>query len=343
MKASSTIFITAVSAVVWLSSASAEAAERNFIIPSVPGLQDGPIASNEMPPDVLLAPGGSNSSVDLKPLVLDDRFKAKKIIDKARELNLMPLPLVQTADEKQDSDELVSTSEKAQLLELWTAAISRYPDIQFAIVHLQPTSDPAHVSALATKALANLVFSGGSAASMIMGTPAGRFGTSAGASLLQQVLGNTSGGKKQVQLSQEQTTMLYQMIRNTADRLSMSYRLYRLHLEDYQRSVDDLNELKELAANGGQAASGAATEYLLNKARRETAIAKGEATLYRKELVDLSGAEAVDELDKQIDDEQVALNKLIGGQMSKIDDSATPLQDTKHVQNLQQQHSAANQ
>jgi hypothetical protein len=336
MKASSTICIAAASAAVWLTSASAIAAEPSFIIP-LPDRQDCQIAANQN------QAAATQPATDLNPIVLDDQIKTKKIIDKARELNLMPLPLVQTPDEKQDSDELISSSEKAQLLDLWTAAIVRYPDIQFAIVHLQPTSDPAHVSALATKALANLVFSGGSAASMLMGTPVGRFGTGAGASMLQQVLGNTAGGKKQVQLSQEQTTMLYQMIRNTADRLSMNYRLYRLHLENYQRSIDDLNELKELAANGGQAASGAMmTEYLLNKAQRETVIAKGQATLYRKALVDLSGVDAVDKLDKQIDEEQVALNKLIGGQISKIDDSATPLQDAKHVQNLQRQNSAAN-
>jgi len=340
MRASSTIRIVVVAnAAVCVFAAAANAAERNFIIPSLPGSLEPQIASNEG------QSSGSSQARDagsLKPIVIDDPIKTKKIVDTARKLNLMPLALVQTEDEQQNTDELMSTSEKAQLLDLWTATIERYPDIQFAIVHLQPTSDPAHVSAMATRALSNLVLSGGNAASFMMGSTTGRAGMGMGVGLLQQVLGNTAGTKRQVQLSQEQTTMLFQMIRNTADRLSMNYRLYRLHLETYQRSLDDLNELKELAASSGQATAGAMmTEYLLNKAQRETVIAKAQATLYRKAIVDLAGSEAVDTLDKQIEEEQVALNKLVGGQMSKIDESATPLQDAKHVQILQRKKSAA--
>lgn len=259
-------------------------------------------------------------------VVADDKLKAKLLKD-SKKVNVAPMALQESESESEQKAETISDAERAQLVDLWTATINRSPDIQFVINRLQPSSQSSNVTSKAIQLIGGALFTAVQAAPLMMpgGANMGMYmGTSSGVSMLQGLLNEHAGkdAKKQ-QISQEQATMLYSIVRQTAEKVVVEYRKYRQNRSDFGRANTDLEDLKSMVASAQRttdAAKQIEMEYTIRKAQRDVEKIIDEAKLHRQQLTDLAGLDAVARLEKQMDDENVALAKLVGEQDSVIKD-----------------------
>ena len=240
-----------------------------------------------------------------------------------------PLPLQVTAEEAEKTGDTIMDAEKRQLSELWNCTIERNPDIQFVIQKLQPTTDANHAMAATMKFLSSTLFGAMNMAPMMMpggmanANPAALMGMSSGAGLIQGLFQDKAqkNAKKQA-ISQEQATILYKIVRETADKLVASYRDYKKENAAVLRATADLADLQTMAADGAARDSSKALEmeYTLRKAKRDIDKELEEQRLFRQQLTDLAGADAVIKLDKEIEDERNAIANLTGtGEAPKSD------------------------
>lgn len=247
---------------------------------------------------------------DSVPSSLDE-----KLIKDAHKTNVLPLALMESRDEADKKIEARFEAEKAQLTDLWNATLTRSPDIQFVTQKLLPTSQPGHTTAIMMKFLTAAMFGAMGAATMVspnMGTMAV---TNMGGNMIAQVLGaGSASAAKKARLSQTETIMLYNMVRTTADRLVESYRCYRKELSSLKLAEADLTEMQNMVRDTRSTQSAPAAlemEYTLRKAQRDINAVTEDVRKYRQSLTDLAGADAVAKLDKQFDDEQLAIDPAI--------------------------------
>lgn len=246
-------------------------------------------------------------------------------------VEVAPLALMETQGETEKKVEATVEAEKRQLADLWTATMGRNPDIQFVINKLQPTEDQNHAMANTMKALSAVLFGAMNAAPMIMPggftnpNPAMFMGMSSGTSLIQSLFVSRADKEaKKHAISQEQATILYKIVRDTADKLMGSYRDYKKDITSLERASVDLQDLQGMVAEarGNQdAAKQIEMEYTLRKARREIEKETVEVRRKRQELVDLAGDDAVASLDHELQEEREAIARLTGGQQETTADS----------------------
>ena len=247
-----------------------------------------------------------------------------KVLKDARKSGLMPgVLLTESDDEKNKKASTISDAERSQLTDLWTATINRSPDIQFVIGRMMPNTDQSHATGTAVRMLGGALFSIVQAAPYMMGTagnPGMFMATGAGASMIQQMLsGSDQKNAKKQQISQEQATILYKIVRETADKVVYEYRKFKKCHNDYDRAISDLEDLKEMVKNarsGQDAAKQIEMEYTIRKAQRDVENVGEEGRLHRQQLADLAGGDAIDKLENEMQEEQIALQKLVGSDES---------------------------
>lgn len=275
--------------------------------------------------------------------------KKESVIDKDKVLSkdkkgpsVGPLILNPTEEEEEKTAETVMDAEKRQLSDLWQSTIDRNPDIQFVIQKLQPTSDANHAMAATMKLLSSTLFGAMNMAPFMMpggvsqANPAALMGMSSGAGMIQGLFQDkaTKNAKKQA-ISQEQATILYKIVRDTADKLVASYRDYKKEQTARIRATTDLADLQTMAAeaHAQDPSKAVEVEYTLRKAKRDIDEKCEQERLYHQQLSDLAGGEAVAKLDKELDDERNALANIGPGTGT----GATAKQDGPFVNPLQQQ------
>jgi hypothetical protein len=231
----------------------------------------------------------------------------KTPMDAAKATNSMPLALINSEDETQQKAEFLETSEQKQIAALWDATLNRSPDIQFVVQKLVPTSDSGHAATVMTRMLGGVL--AGSIGAMGMIAPSQ--GMYAGQSFANQALGQLMGAvddkaKRKAQLGQAELISLYQMVRNTSDKLVDNYRQYKKNIVGLNRATtdfEDLNNMMKDARAGQDAAKQLDMEYTVRKAQRDVIAISDDIHRFRQGLVDMSGAEAVDKLDQSIKEE----------------------------------------
>lgn len=273
----------------------------------------------------------SNDPTASSSVVGDDKLKSKLLKD-SQTVNVAPIALQETEGEAEKKEATISDAEKAQLSDLWTATINRSPDIQFVINKLQPHSDGGHATATALKLIGGALFNIVQVAPLMMpgGANMGMYmATGSGASILQGLMAEqgAKSAKKQ-QISQEQATMLYKIVRDTAEKVVIEYRKYRQTRNQFQRATVDLEDLKAMVATASgrsDPAKAIEMEYTIRKAQRDVERVIDEGKMHKQQLVDLAGPDAVARLDQQMEDESVALAKLVGSE-GKPSDSESDVQ-----------------
>jgi hypothetical protein len=237
-------------------------------------------------------------------------------------MKLGPVPLQETEDESEKKITTVVDAEKSQLADIWDAALCRNQDIQFVVQKLMPTKDPKHTTAVMMKMLSTAMYAGMSVTPMLM--PGGGMSTTgmyaaqnAGASLVMGVLNNAQSKQaKKAAVTETEAIMLYNIIRNVAEKVVSNFHEYKRNLSSVDRAYKDYQDLQNMVSEarvGQDAAKQIEMEYMLRKARREIDSINDDVRRCRQALVDLSGSDSVDKLDKQIAIEN-----------SKVDD-ATPV------------------
>ena len=242
--------------------------------------------------------------------------------------------LVEGDDETKAKVDATLDAEQHQMSELWQSTIDRNPDIQFVIQKLQPNSDANHAMASTMKFLtATLCGAMNMAPFMLPGgvsgsNPAAMMGMGSGSSLIQGLFQDkaTKGLKKQA-VSQEQATILYKIVRDTADKLVVSYRDYKKEQVSVDRASTDLADLKSMVAESRQGQDPAKQldmEYTLRKAKRDIDEKVEQTRLYRQQLTDLAGPDAIAKLDKQLVEEKGAIDMLTAGGTPVTDPAVKP-------------------
>lgn len=263
-----------------------------------------------------------------------------KVLKDAKKVDVLPLALMESQGEQDKKTETIADAEQRQLGDLWTSTISRNPDIQFVINKLQPSSNSNHAMANTMKFLSSALFGAMNVAPMMMGGPQGNpmamMGMGTGASMVGSLFQNQEqkAAKKQM-ISQEQATILYKIVRDTAEKLVTSYRTYKKEITSVGRANGDFEDLKAMVAEAGNQdpAKQVEMQWTLRKAQREIEEKMEEARGRRQELVDLAGTDAVAKLDKEMDDEQIAL-KNIGPDNSPAPQTAGPFSAPSFFQKM---------
>lgn len=292
---------------------------------------------NKSTPSADAASSGSDDSV-LKTSVSETDFLPKKnsaaesqkavsVIDgklgkkiASKKVEVAPLALMETEEEAARKVETVLDAEKLQMGELWQSTIQRNPDIQFVIQKLQPSSDANHAMASTMKVLGAALFGAMNVAPFML--PGGMTGANmlpamgiqGGGSILQGLWADKAEkGAKKHQISQEQATMLYTIVRGTADKLVANYREYKKFLSSFERANKDLGDLQSMAAEiaSKSPASAFELEYTLRKQKRDIEDLVADVKLHKQQLMDLAGAEAVDKLDQRLCEERDNLKSVI--------------------------------
>ncbi|MBX9688889.1 MAG: hypothetical protein K2X27_19430 [Candidatus Obscuribacterales bacterium] len=261
-----------------------------------------------------------------KESVIDKNKLGDKVLGKGKAIDVRPLALQVSDEEASQKAELTLTAEQRQLTDLWQSAIERNPDIQFVMQKLQPTTDANHAMASTMKFLnATLCGAMNMAPFMLPGgisqaNPMAMMGMSSGAGLIQGLFQDKAakGAKKQA-ISQEQATILYKIVRETADKLVTSYREYKKEQTGVERATADLQDLQAMAAESKPDQSKALEmEYTLRKAKRDIDEKLEQVKVCKQQLLDLAGAEAVAKLDQQLVAERNAVNDLTGGSSTAL-------------------------
>jgi len=248
---------------------------------------------------------------------LSDKVGTGSVLKQARSVNAMPLPLMESEGESQKKLETMLDAEKEQLADLWEAALTRSPDIQFVVQKLMPTSNPGHASTVMMRLLGNAIFGAMGAVSMMSPSPLMYGGTNMGAGMIMNVLQMQENKQAQkAHISQTEAIMLYNMVRGTADKLVDQYRNYKKSVTTLTKSLTDLQDLQEMvreARQGQDSAKQVEMDYTIKKAQRDVDSVSEDVKRYRQGLVDLAGVESVAKLDKQLDNEQSRIEQASPG------------------------------
>ncbi len=239
---------------------------------------------------------------------LSDPFK---LLEQARNVNAVPLPLMQTEDEAREKAECILNAEKEQLSQLWEATLTRSPDIQFVVQKLMPSSNPGRATTIMMRMLSSAVFGAMGAASMMAPNIGTYAANSIGASMVMNALQMQEGkSAKKARLTQTEAIMLYNMVRDTADKLVSNYRSYKKAVALMTRAAADLTDLQSMvrdARAGQDALRQLEMEYTIRKAQRDVDGVSEDLKRYRQALSDLAGQEAIAKLDQKLDAGQYTL------------------------------------
>ncbi|MBZ0187472.1 MAG: hypothetical protein K8F91_14590 [Candidatus Obscuribacterales bacterium] len=228
-------------------------------------------------------------------------------LEQAKAVNAAPLPLIESADDAANKLDETRELERQQLTALWEATLTRSPDINFVLQKLMPSSDPSKVTTLLMRALGTAAMTGLGAMSAISPGPTSYMSQNLGYTAINGILGlqDSKNAKKQ-KITQTESIMLYNMIRDTADKVVSNYRDYKKVHTSLLMANADFEHLKRMAAaaKGGQdAAKQLEVEYTLKKQQRDIEESGADLSKVRQQLVDLAGPQAVTKLDTEIDEE----------------------------------------
>ena len=253
------------------------------------------------------------------------------LVDQATMVNASPLTLQPTTDEQASKLTEEQQIEKEQMTALWEAALQNSPDINFVLAKLMPSSDPSKTVTLLMKTLSTVIYTGIGSMGMMNPSQGTYLMQNLSFNVFSQILGTAESARnKKANISQAEQIMLYNMIRNTADKVVGHYRDYKLQHKKLNNANEDFEDLKKMVSEAS-AGSGASQQiemnYTLKKAQREINEIGGQLGKYRQHLVDLSGQTAVEKLDESIDKEFQSKTQLAGNEGSteekKNDDQPT--------------------
>jgi hypothetical protein len=269
---------------------------RNEFVPKGPAGEDGPgIASQS----VVAAPKPAKTTEKKKSKGAKDVVSNENILQKSKDVNATPLALQAPAAESLEKIDKLENGEQKQIAQLWEATLQRSPDIQFVVQKLVPSSDGAHTSTMMMRLVTSALYAGVGAFGTVMPGQSTYAMQNGAAQVLGQISGAVEGkNAKKAVLNQSELISLYQMVRNTADKMVDHYRDYKRNVVGIQRATADLEDLKAMAAES--TSRPLETEYTLRKQKRDIDTLADDVHRYRQNLIDLAGSEAVDKLDQDI-------------------------------------------
>lgn len=246
------------------------------------------------------------------------------LVDQATMINASPLTLQPTTDEQASKLSDEQQIEKEQMTALWEAALQNSPDINFVLAKLMPSADPSKTVTLLMKTLSTVIYTGIGSMGMVAPGQGTYMMQNLSFNVFSQILGSAESARnKRANISQAEQIMLYNMIRNTADKVVGHYRDYKIKHKQLVRANTDFEDLKKMIqeAKAMDSSKSIEMEYTLRKQQRDIEDIGAQLGKYRQHLIDLSGMTAIEKLDASIDKEFQDQTQLAGSpEEKKIDD-----------------------
>lgn len=269
---------------------------RNEFVPKGPAGEESAGLPSE---SVIAAPKTAKAADTKKKGKGKEAVVQETMMDTAKKVNAVPMPLTNSPGEVLQKSDILENGEQKQISQLWEATLQRSPDIQFVVQKLVPTSDGAHTSTVMMRLVTSALYCGVGAFGTVMPGQSTYAMQNGAVQVLSQISGIAEGkNAKKAVLNQSELIALYQMVRNTADKMVDHYRDYKKNMVGIQRATADFEDLKAMAAES--TARPLETEYTLRKQKRDIDSLADDVHRYRSNLIDLAGSEAVDKLDMDI-------------------------------------------
>jgi hypothetical protein len=267
--------------------------------------------------------GKVQTTLPSKSLKVEIENSKGRKIDQAKQVNLVPMVLMDTDAEVEGKVITDRDCEKAQISDLWEATLGRNQDIQFVVQKLMPSSDRNHTTNVLMRMISSMIATTAGAGPVVFGpNPATVMGSQMTANMIYQMIGvQDAKANKNAQIDHGQVIMLYQMVRNTAEKVTETYRDYKFHarrIDTAQVRALKLQNMIQDARAGQDAAKQIEMEYWVDKATADIEEAVYMARRYRHSLIDLAGAEAVCKLDQSFQDQFLAEKEIEIKRKSKV-------------------------
>ena len=191
--------------------------------------------------------------------------------DRTQNLKLAPLALQPSQKEIADKLSNEIQVEREQIAALWQATIARSPEINFVIQQLLP-SKKGRAKTIAMRFTAAAIYGGlGAVNMMVPGVPS-NMATNMASQLISMLLGmqDEKEAKKQQNNSHEQI-ILFQMVRETAEKMVERFRLYKKDcnsLSVAERDFEDLSNMIAQTRGTQDPSEQVKLEYVLRKQKR---------------------------------------------------------------------------
>jgi len=219
-------------------------------------------------------------------------------------LNFIQPSIGLTEEEQSAIDEFFTRNEQEQLLNLWKSAIERNKTIQFIVQKLTPAKSTQEGNSALSKTIGAAVFLPFYAIQAISNNQGAFYGSQLGGRVLGSIVdGKMQKNQAQLQLSQTETIVLFMMIDEVAERLRTRYHEYKKLMVDRALASNELEEAKKDSLDARDTKSVEA-QFLTSIQRRsiEREIRKIDSSIraQRNALIELSGMDAVNDLDNQL-------------------------------------------
>lgn len=219
-------------------------------------------------------------------------------------LNFIQPSIELSSEEQKAIDEFFTRNEQEQLLNLWKATIERNKTIQFIIQKLTPASSEKESNSILSRTLGAAIFLPFYAIQAITNNAGAYYGSQVGGRVLGSVIeGKMRKNNAALQLSQIESTILFMMIDEIAERLRQRYHNYKRLMVDKALTIQELDEARKdnlLAQESKSEAASILADIQRRQTEREIRKLDADIRYYKNALIELAGLQVVQNLEEQL-------------------------------------------
>jgi hypothetical protein len=250
----------------------------------------------------------TEANKELKKITKDRKKNTEKTIDA---LNFIQPSVTISGEDQARIDTALSRAEQEQLTILWRATLERNKTIHFIVQKLTPDSANQKKNQVLSQILNTAIFLPFYALQTVAPADTSQLASYIGAGLAGDLInGKARKNSDHMQLSQTEMVIMFMMIDQVAERLREQFHAYKEEKIDAALAANEIEEARHEAAASLQTSSQEAlflSQIRIRQIEREQRRVNLRVRSSRIVLVDLSGPDAVDEVDKLINKEVAAI------------------------------------
>lgn len=248
---------------------------------------------------------------ELNKITEERKENTEKTIDA---INFIQPSLSISKEEQNKIDLALTRAEQEQLTILWRATLERNKTIHFIVQKLAPEGQTKKKNQVLSQVLNTAIFLPFYALQAVSPADTSQLASYLGAGLASDLInGKARRNSDKMQLSQTEMVIMFMMIDQVAERLRQQYHAYKQERIDAVLAQNELEEAQKEAAASLELSSPESrflSQVRIRQIERELRRTNLRVRSNRIVLVDLSGSEAVDQVDKLIDKEMAAITTL---------------------------------
>lgn len=250
----------------------------------------------------------AEANQELTKITKERKKNSEKTIDA---INFIQPSVTISGEEQERINSALSRAEQEQLTILWRATLERNKTIHFIVQKLTPEGANQKKNQVLSQILNTAIFLPFYALQTVAPADTSQLASYIGAGLASDLInGKARKNSDRMQLSQTEMVIMFMMIDQVAERLREQYHAYKQEKIDAALASNEIEEARREAAASLQVSSQESqflSQIRIRQIERELRRVSLRVRSNRIVLVDLSGPEAVNEVDKLIDKEIAAI------------------------------------